>query len=106
MKKIKKTVAVLAIGLGLFNYSQAFAAVGDQGVDWAIYQGDQGKFGYAHDKFSISQIGGYNGVGIYWQSTYASQVQSSIAQGKRAHTYIWYQSVTNTTLAKNILDTM
>lgn len=106
MKKLKKTVAVLAVGLGLFNYSTAFAAVGDQGVDWAVYQGNQGQFGYAHDKFSISQIGGYNGSGIYWQSTYASQVQSSIAQGKRAHTYIWYQSVTNTTLAKNILDTM
>ncbi|GAA2821277.1 LysM peptidoglycan-binding domain-containing protein [Lactococcus raffinolactis] len=107
MKKLKKTVAVLAIGLGLFAYANpAFAAVGDQGVDWAVYQGNQGQFGYAHDKFSISQIGGYNGVGIYWQSTYASQVQSSIAQGKRAHTYIWYQSVTNTTLAKNILDTM
>lgn len=107
MKKLKKTVAVLAIGLELFAYANpALAAVGDHGVDWAVYQGDQGKFGYAHDKFSISQIGGYNGVGIYWQSTYASQVQSSIAQGKRAHTYIWYQSVTNTTLAKNILDTM
>lgn len=107
MKKIKKTVAVLAVGLGLFAYANpALAAVGDQGVDWSVYQGDQGRFGYAHDKFSISQIGGYNGVGIYWQSTYASQVQSSIAQGKRAHTYIWYQSVTNTTLAKNILDTM
>ncbi len=106
MKKIKKIVTVLAVGLGLFNYSTAFAAVGDQGVDWAVYQGNQGQFGYAHDKFSISQIGGYNDGGIYWQSTYASQVQSSIAQGKRAHTYIWYQSVTNTTLAKNILDTM
>lgn len=107
MKKIKKTVAALAIFAGLFAYANpAFAAVGDQGVDWAVYQGDQGQFGYAHDKFSISQIGGYNGFGIYWQSTYASQVQSSIAQGKRAHTYIWYQSVTNTTLAKNILDTM
>lgn len=107
MKKIKKTVAVLAVGLGLFAYANpAFAAVGDQGVDWSVYQGNQGQFGYAHDKFSISQIGGYNGSDIYWQSTYASQVQSSIAQGKRAHTYIWYQSVTNTTLAKNILDTM
>ena len=106
MKKLKKAVAVLAIGLGLFSYSTALAAVGDQGVDWAVYQGNQGQFGYTHDKFSISQIGGYNGVGIYWQSTYASQVQSSIAQGKRAHTYIWYQSVTNTTLAKDILDTM
>ena len=107
MKKLKKTVAALAIFAGLFAYANpALAAVGDQGVDWAVYQGDQGKFGYAHDKFSISQIGGYNGVGIYWQSTYASQIQSSIAQGKRAHTYIWYQSVTNTTLAKNILDSM
>ena len=107
MKKLKKAVAVLAIGLGLFAYANpALAAVGDQGVDWAVYQGNQGQFGYTHDKFSISQIGGYNGSGIYWQSTYASQVQSSIAQGKRAHTYIWYQSVTNTTLAKNILDTM
>ena len=107
MKKLKKTVAVLAVGLGLFAYANpALAAVGDQGVDWAVYQGDQGQFGYAHDKFSISQIGGYNGSGIYWQSTYASQVQSSIAQGKRAHTYIWYESVTNTSLAKNILDTM
>ncbi len=107
MKQIKKTVAALAIFAGLFAYANpALAAVGDQGVDWAVYQGNQGRFGYAHDKFSISQIGGYNGSGIYWQSTYASQVQSSIAQGKRAHTYIWYQSVTNTTLAKNILDTM
>lgn len=107
MKKLKKSVVVLAVALGLFvSASPAFAAVGDQGVDWAVYQGNQGQFGYAHDKFSISQIGGYNGSGIYWQSTYASQVQSSIAQGKRAHTYIWYQSVTNTTLAKNILDTM
>ncbi|MBW9329790.1 LysM peptidoglycan-binding domain-containing protein [Lactococcus raffinolactis] len=107
MKKLKKSVAVLAVGLGLFTCaSPAFAAVGDQGVDWAVYQGNQGQFGYAHDKFSISQIGGYNGAGIYWQSTYGSQVQSSIAQGKRAHTYIWYQSVTNTTLAKNVLDTM
>lgn len=106
MKKLKKTVAALAIIAGLFNCSTAFAAVGDQGVDWSVYQGNQGQFGYAHDKFSISQIGGYNGFGIYWQSTYASQVQSSIAQGKRAHTYIWYQSVTNTALAKNILDTM
>lgn len=107
MKKLKKSVVVLAVGLGLFaSASPAFAAVGDQGVDWAVYQGNQGQFGYGHDKFSISQIGGYNGQGIYWQSTYASQVQSSIAQGKRAHTYIWYQSVTNTTLAKNVLDTM
>ena len=60
MKKFKKIVAALAILAGLFSYSTAFAAVGDQGVDWAVYQGDQGQFGYTHDKFSISQIGGYN----------------------------------------------
>lgn len=107
MKKIKKTVAALAILAGLFAYANpAFAAVGDQGVDWAVYQGDQGQFGYAHDKFSISQIGGYNGESIYWQSTYASQVQSSIAQGKRAHTYIWWQNVLDYDTAKYVLDTM
>ncbi|MBW9299079.1 1,4-beta-N-acetylmuramidase, partial [Lactococcus raffinolactis] len=51
---------------GLFAYANpALAAVGDQGVDWAVYQGEQGQFGYSHDKFSISQIGGYNGSGIY-----------------------------------------
>jgi hypothetical protein len=72
MKKLKKTVAVLAVGLGLFAYANpALAAVGDQGVDWAVYQGDQGQFGYAHDKFALIQIGGYNGNGLYWQSTYA-----------------------------------
>ena len=107
---MKKLIKKAAIGMVAFFVVAAsgpvFAAVGDQGVDWAVYQGNQGQFGYAHDKFSISQIGGYNGAGIYWQSTYGSQVQSSIAQGKRAHTYIWYQSVTNTTLAKNVLDTM
>ena len=104
MKKIAVILGVVLIFLT--DTTIAMAAVDDRGVDWSVYQGDQGKFGYAHDKFSISQIGGYNGYGIYWQSTYASQVQSSIAQGKRAHTYIWYQSVTNTALAKNILDTM
>ena len=66
MKRFKKTVAVLAVALGLFICaSPALAAVGDHGVDWAVYQGNEGKFGYAHDKFSISQIGGYNGYGIY-----------------------------------------
>ena len=50
-----------------------FAAKGDQGVDWAIYQGEQGRFGYAHDKFTIAQIGGYNASGIYEQYTYKTQ---------------------------------
>lgn len=104
MKKIKKIVAVLAIGLGLFSYSTAFAAVGDQGVDWAVYQGDQGKFGYAHDKFALIQIGGYNGNGLYNQHTYPSQVQSAIAQGKRAHTYVWFDSWGDLGIAKQTMD--
>lgn len=33
MKKIKKVGIALMIALGLFSYSPAFAAVGDQGVD-------------------------------------------------------------------------
>ena len=81
-----------------------FAAKGDQGVDWAIYQGEQGRFGYAHDKFAIAQIGGYNASGIYEQYTYKSQVASAIAQGKRAHTYIWYDTWGNMDIAKTTMD--
>ncbi|WP_416183157.1 MAG: GH25 family lysozyme [Pseudolactococcus raffinolactis] len=105
MKKLKKTVAVLAVGLGLFAYANpALAAVGDQGVDWAVYQGDQGQFGYAHDKFALIQIGGYNGNGLYNQHTYSSQVQSAIAQGKRAHTYVWFDSWGDLGIAKQTMD--
>ncbi|NSR41155.1 LysM peptidoglycan-binding domain-containing protein, partial [Enterococcus faecalis] len=75
-----------------------------QGVDWAIYQGEQGRFGYAHDKFAIAQIGGYNASGIYEQYTYKSQVASAIAQGKRAHTYIWYDTWGNMDIAKTTMD--
>ena len=80
------------------------AAVGDYGVDNAVYQGVYGKFGYANDKFMISQIGGYTGYGTYDQSTYATQVQSAIAQGKRAHTYVWWQNVTDYATADAVLD--
>lgn len=80
------------------------AAKGDQGVDWAVYQGDNGVFGSPQDKFSISQIGGYRGTYIYDQSTYATQVQYSIAQGKRAHTYLWWEGVTSTGLADQVLN--
>lgn len=82
----------------------ATAAVGDYGVDNAVYQGAYGKFGYAHDKFMISQIGGYTGYGTYDQSTYATQVQSAIAQGKRAHTYVWWQNITDYATADSVLD--
>lgn len=82
----------------------AHAQVGDYGVDNAVYQGAYGKFGYAKDKFMISQIGGYTGYGTYDQSTYATQVQSAIAQGKRAHTYVWWQNVMDYATADAVLD--
>lgn len=75
----------------------------EKGTDWAKYQGNYGKFGYASDKFSFAQIGGYQG-GYYNQSTYNTQVQSGIAQGKRMHTYIWFQVGGNATLAKQVVD--
>ncbi|MDQ2181786.1 LysM peptidoglycan-binding domain-containing protein [Enterococcus hirae] len=101
MKKKILVGALVALFLLPIN---VFAAKGDQGVDWAIYQGDQGRFGYAHDKFAIAQIGGYNANGIYEQSTYKTQVASAIAQGKRAHTYIWYDTYGNMDIAKQTID--
>lgn len=81
----------------------AFAAVGDQGVDWSKYNGS-GNFGYSTDKFSIAQIGGtYNGYFVD-QATYPTQVQNTLNQGKRAHTYIWYQVGGSTAVAQAALD--
>lgn len=99
----KKILAGALVALFLLPIN-VFAAKGDRGVDWAIYQGDQGRFGYAHDKFAIAQIGGYNAKGIYEQSTYKTQVASVIAQGKRAHTYIWYDTYGNMDIAKHTMD--
>ena len=99
----KKILAGALVALFLLPIN-VFAAKGDQGVDWAIYQGDQGHFGYAHDKFAIAQIGGYNANGIYEQRTYKTQVASAIAQGKRAHTYIWYDTYGNMDIAKQTMD--
>ena len=107
---MKKLIKKAAIGMVAFFVVAAsgpvFAAVGDQGVDWSKYNGDYGKAGLPTDKFVISQIGGHNKYGIYWQSTYPTQVQSSIAQGKRAHTYIWWEDVTDYSTAKTVMDTM
>lgn len=103
--KIKRLLTGALLGASLLFQSVAYAAVGDQGVDWSRYQGANGVFGYAHDKFAISQIGGVNGGGIYKQSTYETQVASAIAQGKRAHTYIWYQVGSNASLGEQVLNT-
>ncbi|WP_404820313.1 GH25 family lysozyme [Ligilactobacillus agilis] len=95
----------LAITAGLFILpANVQAAKGDHGVDWSIYQGTNGKFGYAHDKFAISQIGGTTtGWNLYDQWTYPTQVQYAIAQSKRAHTYIWWQNVTTQAQADHVL---
>lgn len=83
----------------------AQAAKGDQGVDWARYQGTTGKWGYAHDKFAICQIGGtVDSWNTYDQSTYRTQVAATIAMGRRAHTYIWWQNVTTQQQADKVLD--
>ncbi|MGL5896976.1 MAG: LysM peptidoglycan-binding domain-containing protein [Lactococcus lactis] len=105
---MKKLIKKAAIGMVAFFVVTAsgpvFAAVGDQGVDWSKYNGDYGNFGYDHDKFSIAQIGGTYGGSFVDQATYSTQVASAIAQGKRAHTYIWYQVGGSQEVAKAALD--
>lgn len=103
--KIKRLLAGALLSASLLMQSTAYAAVGDQGVDWSRYQGQNGIFGYGHDKFAIIQIGGVNGGGMYGQTTYETQVASAIAQGKRAHTYIWYQVGGNASLGEQVLNT-
>lgn len=111
MKKCKNSVlkcilitifCITALSLSAIPVS---AAKGDQGVDWARYQGISGKWGYAHDKFAICQIGGTtDGWNTYDQSTYRTQVATTIAMGRRAHTYIWWQNVTTHQQADKVLD--
>ena len=110
MKNVKKKVSAMAMSslaaALVFSASagSVFAAKGDQGVDWSVYQGANGKFGYGSDKFAIAQIGGYYGSGVYTQSTYNTQVASGIAQGNRMHTYIWWQNITSNATADQVLN--
>lgn len=67
------------------------ATIKHYGVDWSKYQGNSGIWGYSRDDFSISQIGGYYKGTFIPQSSYSSQVANTIAQNKRAHTYIYSQ---------------
>ena len=66
---MKKVIKKAAIGMVAFFVVAAsgpvFAAVGDQGVDWSVYNGTYGNFGYGHDKFAFSQIGGTYGCLLY-----------------------------------------
>lgn len=43
-------------------------------------------------------------MGFMIEVTYSSQVASTIAQGKRAHTYVWWQNVLTYENAKQVLD--
>ncbi|RND62708.1 hypothetical protein [Lacticaseibacillus paracasei] len=60
------------------------AAKNDIGVDWSVYQGNNGKT-VEGDRFAISQIGGTQGGTIYNQSTYSSQIKAANAGGLRVH---------------------
>ena len=105
---MNKNKAILSVLSALALMSVGFtaqAAKGDQGVDWARYQGINGKWGYAHDKFAICQLGGTtDGWNTYDQGTYKTQVAATIAMGRRAHTYIWWQNVTTQRQADKVLD--
>lgn len=90
MRFKKYLLGVLAFA-GAFLFAINASADRDQGVDLSHYQGSTAVFGQASDKFAIIQIGGYYDGIFYPQSTYQSQVASTIAQGKRAHTYIYAQ---------------
>ena len=105
MNKNKIVLSVLSAFALMSVGFTAQAAKGDQGVDWARYQGINGKWGYAHDKFAICQIGGTtDGWNTYDQDTYKTQVAATIAMGRRAHTYIWWQNVTTQKQADKVLD--
>lgn len=105
MNKNKIVLSVLSAFALMSVGFTAQAAKGDQGVDWARYQGTTGKWGYAHDKFAICQIGGtIDGWNTYDQDTYRTQVAATIAMGRRAHTYIWWQNVTTHQQADKVLD--
>ena len=105
MNKNKIVLSVLSMVALMSVGFTAQAAKGDQGVDWARYQGINGKWGYAHDKFAICQIGGtVDGWNTYDQNTYRTQVAATIAMGRRAHTYVWWQNVTMRQQADKVLD--
>ncbi|MCM0601349.1 GH25 family lysozyme, partial [Periweissella ghanensis] len=69
------------------------------GVDWSLNNGRGAYLGYgsSSDAFMVSQVGGvvgWNSNGtprMYEQSSYRPQVSSALAQGKAAHTYIWFE---------------
>lgn len=105
MKMIKRGAASVAIALLLLPLAGTAHAttVKHYGVDWSKYQGNNGKWGYDRDDFSVSQIGGYYNGYFVDQATYLTQVANTIALNKRAHTYI-YAQFTGNAQADQMLD--
>lgn len=89
-KRLGLSLATALLLVPLVGQAHA-ATVKHYGVDWSKYQGNNGKWGYARDDFSISQIGGYYNGYFVDQATYPTQVANTIALNKRAHTYIYAQ---------------
>lgn len=106
MKKYLKKILLAIAGI-LLVVPLATGAVNadsrEQGPDWSKYQGYGITRGKADDKFAFAQIGGYSG-GYYNQDTYKTQVSTAIAQGMRAHTYIWYQVGGNADLGVQVVN--
>lgn len=102
---VTATAAAFLVAIPLTQVTQNVEAA-QYGVDNSKYQSANAQFGYARDTFNIVQLGGYSGGGVYYQSTYGSQVQSTINQGKHAHTYIWWQNITDNSTANYVLDNM
>lgn len=105
MKMIKRGATSMAIALLLLPLTNTAHAttVKHYGVDWSKYQGNNGKWGYDRDDFSISQIGGYYSGSFIPQTTYGTQVANTIALNKRTHTYI-YAQFSGTAQADQMLD--
>lgn len=105
MKMIKRGATSMAIALLLLPLAGTAHAttVKHYGVDWSKYQGNNGKWGYDRDDFSVSQIGGYYNGSFVDQATYSTQVANTIALNKRAHTYI-YAQFTGNAQADQMLD--
>lgn len=91
IKRVLVVITTIILFLPLIGGSAGAATVKHYGVDWSKYQGNNGKWGYARDDFSISQVGGYYDGYFVDQATYSTQVANTIALNKRAHTYIYAQ---------------
>jgi hypothetical protein len=81
----------------------ANAAKGDLGADNSYPQGTLGNLGSPNTKFNIVGIGSIYNSKVIYQSTYATQVQYTIAQGRRSHTYFYMANGADQTRTKAVL---